>query len=84
MVSDKSISMLEQSSNSKLHRLTKWYVANKLQIDPNKSVLICLPFKIYSSLPELKIAYDNVILTRNNSSKYLRIIIYSKLNFQLH
>ena len=62
----------------------KWCVANKLQINPSKPVLICLPFKINDSFPEREIAYDNVILTRNNSLKYLGIIIDGKLNFQLH
>ena len=40
VLSDKSISLLEQSCNSELHRLKKWCVANKLQINPNKSVYL--------------------------------------------
>ena len=84
MVSEKSISLPEQSCNSELHRLKKWCVANKLQIDPDKSVLIYMPFKLNHSLPKLNIAYDDVLVPSNNSSKYLGIKIDSKLNFQPH
>ena len=84
MVSEKSISLLEQSCNSELHRLKKLCVANKLQINPDKSVLIYIPFKLNDSLPKLNIAYDDVLVPSNNSSKYLGIKIDSKLNFQPH
>ena len=84
MLSDKSIFLLEQSCNSELHHPKKWCVDNKLQINPNKSGLVCLPSETNDSFPELEIVYDNVMQTRNNSSKYLGIIIDSKLNFQLH
>ena len=84
MVSEKSILLLEQSCNSELHRLKKWCVANKLQINPDKSVLIYIPFKLNDFLPKLNIAYDDVLVPSNNSSKYLGIKIDSKLNFQPH
>ena len=84
MVSEKSISLLEQSCNSELHRLKKWCVANKLQINPDKSVLIYIPFKLNDSLLKLNIAYNDVLVPSNNSSKYLGINIDSKLNFQPH
>ena len=84
MVSEKSISLLEQSCNSELHRLKKWCVANKLQINPDKSVLIYIPFKLNDSLPKLNIAYNDALVPFNNSSKYLGIKIDSKLNFQPH
>ena len=84
MPRDNSISLLELTCNSILYRLKKWCVANKLQINSNNSVLIRLSFKINDFFPEVDIACDDVILTRNSSLKYFRIITDSKLNFQLH
>ena len=84
VVSNSSKSLLEQTCNSEMQHLKKWCDANELQINPNKSVIICIPPKLHESFVHLKVNYNDLQLTCVNSSKYLGVMVDNKLSFQSH
>ena len=84
VVSNCSFSSLEQRCNAELENLKNWCNANKLQINPKKSISIYVPPKLNINEEKLKILYNNCTLACCNSSKYLGVIIDNKLDFQSH
>ena len=84
VVSNSSFSSLEQRCNAELENLKNWCNANKLQINPKKSISIYVPPKLNINEEKLKILYNNCTLACCVSSKYLGVIIDNKLNFQSH
>ena len=64
--------------------LKNWCNANKLQVNPKKSISIYVPPKLNINEGKLKILYNNCTLACCDSSKYLGVIIGNKLNFQSH
>ena len=62
VVSNSSFSSLEQRCNAELENLKNWCNANKLQINPNKSMRIYVPSKLYMNEAKLKILYNNCTL----------------------
>ena len=84
VVSNSSFSSLEQNCNAELENLNNWSNANKLQINPKKSISISFLPKLNINEEKLKILYNNCTLACCDSSKYLGVIIDNKLNFQSH
>ena len=83
-VSNSSFSSLKQRSNTEFEILKNWCNANKLQINPNKSMSIYVQSKLNINEAKLKILYIKCMLACCDSSKYLVVIIDIKLNFQSH
>ena len=83
-LSDSSLLNLELNCNTELRNLHNWCVANKLQINPQKSAVIIVPPRLNAPIPNLNLSYNNSLILCYNSYKYLGIIIDSKLNFKTH
>ena len=84
VVSNSSFSSVEQRCNAESGNLKNWWNANKLQINPNKSISIYAYPKLNKNEAKLKTLYNKYTLAYCDSSKYLGIIIDNKLNFQSH
>ena len=84
VVSNSSFSSLEQRCNAELENLKNWCNANKLQINPKKSISIYVPPKQNINEEKLKFLYNNCTFACYDSSNYLGVIIDNKLNFQSH
>ena len=76
-----SLSDLELNCNTELQNLNKWCIANKLQINPQKSDAIIIPPKFNTPIPLITLSYDNSLISCYNSHKYLGITVDNKLNF---
>jgi len=55
-----------------------------ITVNPNKSVSLIIPPKERYECPKLSIQLDSSIITIQESSKYLGILIDNKLNFCEH
>ena len=84
VVSNFFFSSLQLRCNVELENLKNWCNANKLQINPKKSISIYVPPKLNINEEKLKILYNNCTLACCDSSKSLGVIIDKKLNFQCH
>ena len=58
ILNNPSDSALETACNLELHNLYKWCNANKLQINPQKSAVLIIPFKLNSPKLNLNINYN--------------------------
>ena len=65
-------------------QLHNWYSANKLEINPTKSVAIIIPAKLHDVALDLNILYNNQNIASCNTSKYLGVITDDKLNFKTY
>ena len=71
-------------SSDELIQLKDWCDANKIQINPNKSCILHLPPKQNTPPLTFQILYDSSFIVNSIWSKYLGILIDSKLNFKQH
>ena len=85
--SHKNIKTLFQTVNSKLRLVTKWFLANKLSLNAKKTkyvlfhkVIMCdsLPLQ----LPAMTL--NNIEIKRENSVKFLGVIIDENLAWKNH
>ena len=83
-LSDSSLLNLELNCNTELQNLNNWCLANKLQINPQKSAVIIVPPRLNAPIPHINLSYNNSFISCYNSYKYLGITIDSKLNFKTH
>ena len=83
-LSDSSLLNLELNCNIELQNLSNWCVANKLQINPQKSAVIIVTPRLNAPIPLINLSYNNSLISCYNSYKYLGITIDSKLSFKTH
>ena len=67
-----------------MQNLKTWCNANKLQINPETSSVLTIPFKLTSPSLDLNIYYNDCLMVCQNSCKYLGVYLESKLHFQPH
>ena len=79
-----SLSDLELNCNAELQNLNKWCIANKLQINSQKSAAIIIPPKFNTPIALTNLSYDNSLISCYNSHKYLGITVNNKLDFETH
>ena len=59
-------------------------MANKITVDPEKSLALIIPHKITTSILDIQLNFNNNSVTLKDSVKYLGIPIDSRLNFDVH
>ena len=79
----KSLSDLESIANNTLKQLAQWMAANKLSINIDKTCYSIFGPK-NKAKTEIKLLVNNITIKNVNSSKYLGVIIDSKLTWQDH
>ena len=84
LVLSHSSTHLEKDCNQEMQNLNIWCNANKLQINPQKSSVLTIPFKSNSPSLDLNICYNDCLIACQNSCKYLGVSLDSKLHFQPH
>ena len=84
VLSNSSLSKLEDNCNKKLNNLKKWCNANKLKINTEKSAVVLVPPKFNLQTGKFEVTYNNNPITCLSSSKYRGVFIDDKLNFKSH
>ena len=84
VLSHSSPTLPEKDCNQEMQNLNIWCNANKLQINPQKSSVLTIPFKSNSPSLDLNICYNDCLIACQNSCKYLGVSLDSKLHFQPH
>ena len=77
-------STLSKNINSELANVREWTVANKITVDPEKSLALIIPHKITTFILDIQLNFNNNSVTLKDSVKYLGIPIDSRLNFDVH
>ena len=70
VLSNSSPSLLETDCNLEIQNLKIWCNANKLQINPQKSVVLNVPLQLISPRLNLNIYYNDCWMRCQNSCKY--------------
>ena len=84
LIHSPNTSTLAENSNSELVSVHEWTAANKLTVNPEKSLALTIPPKITTSIPDIQLHFNNNSVTLKNSVKYLGIAIEARLNFDVH
>ena len=84
VLSHSSPTLLEKDCNQEMQNLNIWCNANKLQINPQKSSVLTIPFKSNSPSLDLNTCYNDCLIACQISCKYLGVSLDSKLHFQPH
>ena len=74
VVNNSSKPLFEQTCNSEMHHLKRWCDANKLQINPKKSVIIYIPTKLIETPVYLKVLYRLNDLQLTFRSKFIQVL----------
>ena len=69
-LSNSSLLNRELNCNTVLQNLNNWCVANKLQINPQKSAVIIVPPRLNAPIPHINLSYNNSLISCYNSYKY--------------
>ena len=78
-------STLTENTNSELaNNVHDWTVANKIILNPTKSLAFMIPLKITTPIPSIELYFKNNSVTLKDSVKYLGITIDAQLNFDVH
>ena len=75
---------LAENINSELANVHEWTVANKITVNPEKSLALIILPKITTSIPDIQLHFNNNSVTLKDSVKYLGITIDARLNFDVH
>ena len=84
VLSNSSLSILEDNCNRKLDNLKKWCNANRLKINPEKSAVVFVSPKLNLQTGKFDVTYNNNPITYLSFSKYLGVFIHDKLNLKSH
>ena len=82
VLSNSSLSKLEDNCNRELSNLKKWCSANKLKINPEKSAVVLVPPKFNLQTRKFDLTYNNNPIICLSSSKYLGVFIDDKFNLK--
>ena len=84
-MSDKSIVSLVERANRELEIISKWFIANKLSLNVNKTNYILFRSRRKSvSLSNLKVEIDGKEIKQETSSKFLGVYIDQHLTWGVH
>ena len=77
--------LLQNEMNTELEKLQQWCCANKLTINPIKTIILIIPPKCFdTSTLSLNITSNNAPVNVVSSTKYLGVIFDNKLEFKEH
>ena len=82
--SHKDIHLLTKFVNSDLQLISTWFQANKLSLNPNKTVCIIFTSKKCSLPKNIEIKLDNTRIEIKTSTKFLGVIIDRYLDWHDH
>ena len=83
LIHESSFSKMESLANSELSNISKWMIANRLTLHPNKTYALNVsPFFRNRTTPELALSLDNVKIKNPSVSKYLGILLDNNLSFK--
>ena len=72
LIHESSFSKMESLANSELSNISKWIIANRLTLHPNKTYALNVsPFFRNRTTPELALSLDNVKIKNPSVTKYL-------------
>ena len=75
-----SFPKMERLANSKLSNISKWIIANRLTVHPNKTLVLNVsPFFCIQTAPELALTLDNVKIKNPSAVKYLGVLLDNNL-----
>ena len=84
VVDDPNESSLKSKMNSDLAKLTRWLNANKLTINPTKSIILIIPPKTNQPTPTVKLHVINSLIPQHTITRYLGETIDNNLKFDHH
>ena len=70
--------------NYELLNVLEWTKANKITVNPQKSSVLIISPKITNPTPDIEVFFNNVLVSINESVRYLGITIDARLNFDKH
>jgi len=70
-------------TNTELHNLANWFIANKLTLNPAKCNYMLFGNKV-KNLSDPDIFLNGIKLKRTDSTKFLGVFIYDKLSWKIH
>ena len=83
LIHESSFSKMESLANSELSNISKWMIANRLTLHPNKTYALNVsPFFRNRTTPELALSLDNVKIKNPSVTKYLGILLDNNLSFK--
>ena len=85
LFSGKIVQNLNEVLNQELSKVCKWFTANKLVVNMKKTnYIVFRRRKVGGDFNELNVKFDNVLLTRVNSTKFLGVYIDEYLTWKSH
>ena len=84
IVEDNTWSGVENKMNKEIKNVSKWFALNKLSLNTDKTTYITFGNYQDSVPTKFKIQYENVVLKRVDSCKYLGIMFDSNLKWDKH
>ena len=84
VINHENVSTLQDKMNNELKKLHNWCNANKLTMNPSKCTAILVSPKLNTQIINVNITIDSTLIAISETSKYLGVMIDSKLNFQNH
>jgi len=85
LISDNNTEILVTKWNDDLANVSEWILANRLTLNPHKTKILILPFKMkYPVSLNFKLTLDNTNINMLHSVKYLGVLLESSLNFSTH
>ena len=76
--------MSSEKMNLELTTVHKWITANKITVNPQKSLCLIIPPKKNHRISNISINFNDSVIKINDTLKYLGITIDNKLNFEEH
>ena len=82
--SEKNQQRLTEIINADLQKISEWFKANKLTINPSKSNIIIIPPKLNQLTVTIKTYLNNTLIPQTSAANYLGITIDTDLKFHNH
>ena len=73
--SEKNLQRLTEIINADLQKISEWFKANKLTVNPSKSNIIIIPPKLNQLPVTVKIYSNNTLIPQTSAANYLGITI---------
>ena len=75
---------LTEIINADLQKISEWFKANKLTVNPSKSNIIIIPPKLNQLPVTIKTYFNNTLIPQTSAANYLGITIDTDLKFHNH
>ena len=82
--SEKNQQRLTKIINADLQKISEWFKANKLTVNPSKSYIIIIPHKLNQLPVTIKTYLNNTLIPQTSAANYLGITIDTDLKFHNH